>query len=388
MLRTCVTSSANQIGFRGFGSRAIGASNPSAMIARSMPLSSRRTIVASAWRGEGAASSGDLDDQPLVGRIEIITGPMFSGKSTELLRRAAEHEVKKKKKKSFFPSAILNSFSSSKKGKKERQKQLTSTSTFLFLHFSKQAAGRRVALVSSSKDTRYGVSSVVTHAGVARVSGGEILSFLFFLSFSLSFVENPSLQLSRLDPENEIQKPKTKIKRQQRCISVSRLSDLRSAIESSNSREKETCSVIEGKQRQQQQQGTATATAGMATTTSTPPPPPPLLPSLDSYDVIAIDEAQFFDDLVPFATAMADGRGGGGGGGEREERRETRRLLLFFFFLSFDPGIHRVRRRPRRRFHQGRLRRRAAAGAARGEGHEAGRRVRFLRRRGALLGAA
>ena len=29
------------------------------------------------------------------GRIELITGPMFAGKSTELLRRVAAHEVRR-----------------------------------------------------------------------------------------------------------------------------------------------------------------------------------------------------------------------------------------------------------------------------------------------------
>jgi hypothetical protein len=120
ILRPCTTSSALQICHRSFGSRAIGASNPTTMIARSMPPSSRRAIVASAWRGEGTALSGDLDDQPLVGRIEIITGPMFSGKSTELLRRAAEHEVKKKRRVFFLLN--FDSFSSRKR-KKERQKK-------------------------------------------------------------------------------------------------------------------------------------------------------------------------------------------------------------------------------------------------------------------------
>ena len=73
--------------------------------------------------------------------------------------------------------------------------------------------------------------------------------------------------------------------------------------------------------------------------------------------------------------------------GERRRRRKRRsgeRLVVdvavVSFFFSFDPGFHRARRRSRRRLDAQRLRRRAAAGAACGEGHEAGRRVRVLRR--------
>ena len=40
----------------------------------------------------------ELQDLPVTqgGRIEIIMGPMFSGKSTELLRRLKRHEIAKK----------------------------------------------------------------------------------------------------------------------------------------------------------------------------------------------------------------------------------------------------------------------------------------------------
>ena len=103
---------------------------------------------------------------------------MFSGKSTELLRRAAEHEVSLR---------LIGRGNGKKSGK---TKNLTSTPTLSSLsppptQLQKQAAGRRVALVSSSKDTRYGVSSVVTHAGVARVRSRREESFLSFFALSL-----------------------------------------------------------------------------------------------------------------------------------------------------------------------------------------------------------
>ena len=164
-MRSCAMPSTSQIFPRYFRSRAIAAPTmptptTTTMIARSMAHRNqprRAAVAASAWRGGAASDSDDSgSDQHPVGRIEIITGPMFSGKSTELLRRAAEHEV------SFFFSVSTTSRKKSGKGKQQNKPDLDHISP-------KQAAGRRVALVSSSKDTRYGVSSVVTHAGVARV---------------------------------------------------------------------------------------------------------------------------------------------------------------------------------------------------------------------------
>lgn len=112
-----------------------------------------------------------------------------------------------------------------------------------------------------------------------------------------------------------------KPKQKQRCISISHLSDLRAAIESSSSssRDKEGGATIERAAATAATTAVA-ATATTATAATTAPALPLLLPSLDCYDVIAIDEAQFFDDLVPFATAMADGRGDGGGGGGNGEK--------------------------------------------------------------------
>lgn len=63
------------------------------------------------------------------GAIELVVGPMFAGKSTELLRRVAQCE----------------------------------------------AAGLSVAVVKSSKDTRYCAASVVTHNGLKRVGGGHAM---------------------------------------------------------------------------------------------------------------------------------------------------------------------------------------------------------------------
>ena len=101
-MRSCAMPSTSQIFPRYFRSRAIAAPTmptptTTTMIARSMAHRNqprRAAVAASAWRGGAASDSDDSgSDQHPVGRIEIITGPMFSGKSTELLRRAAEHEV-------------------------------------------------------------------------------------------------------------------------------------------------------------------------------------------------------------------------------------------------------------------------------------------------------
>ena len=59
------------------------------------------------------------------GAIEIVVGPMFAGKTTELLRRVQRYE----------------------------------------------AAGLSVAVVKSSKDDRYSAAHVVTHDGLKRVGG-------------------------------------------------------------------------------------------------------------------------------------------------------------------------------------------------------------------------
>ena len=115
--RVMLTSTSQiQICPRGLGSRATAAPMPTAMVARSMHRNQpQRAIVASAWRGANDSDDDSGNDQPPVGRIEIITGPMFSGKSTELLRRAAEHEV------SFLPDATFDfRRRRGKKGKKER----------------------------------------------------------------------------------------------------------------------------------------------------------------------------------------------------------------------------------------------------------------------------
>ncbi len=63
------------------------------------------------------------------GAIELVVGPMFAGKTTELLRRVAQCE----------------------------------------------AAGLSVAVVKSSKDNRYCAASVVTHNGLKRVRTGALL---------------------------------------------------------------------------------------------------------------------------------------------------------------------------------------------------------------------
>ncbi|CAL8470270.1 g9812 [Coccomyxa elongata] len=73
-----------------------------------------------------AATSKIADEESekgVVGRIDIIVGPMFAGKTSELLRRVEQHE----------------------------------------------AAGRKVAVVKSSVDTRYHATRVVSHDGKSKV---------------------------------------------------------------------------------------------------------------------------------------------------------------------------------------------------------------------------
>ena len=68
---------------------------------------SRADVLTPALRLRGGTSSADEDDRPVdaaedeplisraSGRIELITGPMFSGKSTELLRRLSRFQAAK-----------------------------------------------------------------------------------------------------------------------------------------------------------------------------------------------------------------------------------------------------------------------------------------------------
>lgn len=155
--------------------------------------SSREPALPPKW-----PTSPSTDPPARVGRIEIITGPMFAGKSTELLRRVAEHRVSLwvvwgGGKRNNAPATLARSHN----------------------HLP-QAAGRTVAVISSSRDTRYADGgAIATHAG-----------------------------------------------RTVAAVAVDALAEVDAAS-----------------------------------------------PSTAHADVVAIDEAQFFDDLVPYATAAADGRG-------------------------------------------------------------------------------
>ena len=73
----------------------------------------------------GAAMRGNagFEAEACSGRIEVIFGPMFAGKTTELLRRCQVAE----------------------------------------------SAGRSVMLIKSSSDTRYAAAEAVTHDGARRV---------------------------------------------------------------------------------------------------------------------------------------------------------------------------------------------------------------------------
>ena len=82
----------------------------------------RRDISAKASSGGDSSSAAGLDDK-LFGRIEVIFGPMFAGKTTELLRRCQVAE----------------------------------------------SAGRNIMVIKSSSDDRYSASEAVTHDGASRV---------------------------------------------------------------------------------------------------------------------------------------------------------------------------------------------------------------------------
>lgn len=129
MMRSCTLPSTSQICLRSFGSRANAASiSPTSATTKIARLThhrnqQRQAIVVSAWRGDDSSDDSDSNDHSPVGRIEIITGPMFSGKSTELLRRAAEHEVN-----SFF-------FIVEETGEKKERQNLTSTPPLLSLTY-------------------------------------------------------------------------------------------------------------------------------------------------------------------------------------------------------------------------------------------------------------
>ncbi|KAI3431353.1 hypothetical protein D9Q98_004411 [Chlorella vulgaris] len=96
---------------------------------KSVSATQGRTIASSAAaeplaRGgnEGAPAGSEQQQPQQHGAIEIVVGPMFAGKTTELLRRVASYE----------------------------------------------AAGLRVAVVKSNKDDRYCAANVVTHDGLRR----------------------------------------------------------------------------------------------------------------------------------------------------------------------------------------------------------------------------
>ena len=105
------------------------------------PAHTQRRCAASSAAAEPAMALGGSDtgapatdwqqqqqqqrEQQHNGAIEIVVGPMFAGKTTELLRRVARYE----------------------------------------------AAGLSVAVVKSNKDDRYCAAHVVTHNGLKRVCG-------------------------------------------------------------------------------------------------------------------------------------------------------------------------------------------------------------------------
>ena len=105
--------------------------------------SSREPALPPKW-----PTSPSTDPPARVGRIEIITGPMFAGKSTELLRRVAEHRV-----------SLWVVWGGGKRN--NAPATLARSHTHL-----PQAAGRTVAVISSSRDTRYADGgAIATHAG-------------------------------------------------------------------------------------------------------------------------------------------------------------------------------------------------------------------------------
>lgn len=93
--------------------------------------------------GEAAAGR----DRP-VGEIHLIVGPMFAGKTTALLRRIISEADLGKYAFFFFYQLSVIKFQS------------------FFMGFRHDDASRNVAMVKSSKDTRYATDAVVTHDGM------------------------------------------------------------------------------------------------------------------------------------------------------------------------------------------------------------------------------
>jgi len=106
--------------------------------------------------------AGVVSNNGGVGEIHVILGPMFAGKTTELLRRIkSEKNMDRYDLVACFLMLITNCFQFLFWG--------VSLITRVFSDLTQNflsTCRRNVAMIKSSKDTRYAVDSVVSHDGV------------------------------------------------------------------------------------------------------------------------------------------------------------------------------------------------------------------------------
>ena len=124
-----------------------------------LPLHFSLHLLALYAKTSGRVGEAD-DDGPHAlsehsGRIDLILGPMFAGKTSELLRRVEEHEVN------------MSRHSNISAAQHARCSQMLACMLTGDAHW--QAAGWRVAVVKSTVDTRYHATKVVSHDGMSKV---------------------------------------------------------------------------------------------------------------------------------------------------------------------------------------------------------------------------
>lgn len=200
-----------------------------------------------------------VDEQPRIttGRLRLIMGPMFAGKTTELLRLVAEAE----------------------------------------------AGSRRVAIINSRKDTRYGENLCASHDGVTR--GAHSVDRLWDLLHPLAG---------------------------------------RGQSEPSTCPEPELSSSAAAPPAGAAPDGTASSSSEPRASGSQHVGPSPAL-DLSSIDVVAIDEAQFFPDLRAFVLHLVEVEGKDviAAGLSGDFRRDTFGDLVSLVPLADDVTLRKAR---------------------------------------------
>lgn len=125
-----------------------------------------------------------------VGRVDMIIGPMFSGKTTELIKRVVALEVSSQTKQCHFHCQLRPD----QRTWAPIPCHLPTLNPHPNLGFNLQAKGVKVATIKSDKDDRYKKTFVVTHDGVEKVRTGArticfqicFIDLIFFLSYVFS----------------------------------------------------------------------------------------------------------------------------------------------------------------------------------------------------------